>query len=170
MYLDQDLVSIVIGTSRKLAYTSKNPPSTSSDENVANRSISTSCSTCSSVFVTLFSTYFSSSESLIMKNASASGATCFRKSLKVSSSPPIMATRINASKISCFTSLPSPKFSLLSQSARSGLDASDSMYIVLVALKTSSLTLYNYFSSAFYFFLTLSLLSFASLLLALSLN
>jgi hypothetical protein len=49
--------------------------------------------------------------------------------------------------------LPFPKFSLLSWNAGGNLDASSSMYIVLVVLKISSLSLYNYLSFAFYFLL-----------------
>jgi len=97
-------------------------------------------------------------------------ATCFQRSVKISSSLPIMVACINASKISCFMSLPFPKFSLLSQNAGGNLDARDSMYIVLVILKTSSLTFYNYLSSAFCFSFIISLLNYASLSLALSLN
>jgi hypothetical protein len=43
MYLDQDLVGIVIGTLKKPTFMSKNPPSTSSDENVVDCSTSIGC-------------------------------------------------------------------------------------------------------------------------------
>jgi hypothetical protein len=62
-----------------------------------------------------------------MMNANVDGAMCLQRSLEVSSNPfPIMA-KLNASKISCSTSLLSPKLSVLSRNARGGLDASASI-------------------------------------------
>jgi hypothetical protein len=55
--------------SKELASMSRNPPSINSKENFANYSTSTGCSTRSSLFVALLSTYFSSSKSLVMTNA-----------------------------------------------------------------------------------------------------
>jgi hypothetical protein len=82
-------------------------------------------------------------------------------------SPPTMATHLNASKISCYVSLVSPKLSLLSQNARGSLYASNSIYIILVVLKTSFLIQCNSF---FCLFPSFFLLNFASFLLDLSLN
>jgi hypothetical protein len=104
-----------IGKSGESTFTSKNPPSTGTNENFANCSTSTGRSTCSSFFVALISTYSSSSESLMMTNVSVGNVVCFQRSLKVSSnSSPIVATHFNVLKISCSTSLPSLKLSLLS--------------------------------------------------------
>jgi hypothetical protein len=79
-----------------------------------------------------------------------------------------MVACFNALKISHSTSFPSPKLSLISQNTGSDLDASDSMYIAPITLKTSYLTLYNYLSSTSFF--SLFLINFASLLLVFSLN
>ncbi len=87
---------------------------------------------------------------------------CFFKSF----SP--MVTRLNASKISRSMSLSSLKLSLLSQNIGGCLDVSGSMYIALIALKASFLTLCNSLSSSSSFFL--SLLNLASLLFTFSLN
>ncbi len=136
---------------------SKNPPSTDIDENFTHCSTSIGHSICFSFSVTLLSTYFSSSKSLIMTNASACSVVCLRRSLKVFSSPsPIVATRFNVSKISCSTSLPYLELSLLSWNAGGGFDASNSMYITSIALKTSFLTFCNSLSSSsfLYFFLS----------------
>ncbi len=125
-------------------YVQKNLPSTNSNEKFANYSTSTSRWTCSSFFVTLLSTYFFSSKSLIMINAGVDTIICLQRCFKVPSSPfPTMAIHFNDSKISCSTYLPSLKLSLLSQNAKGGLDASGSMYIATVVLKSSSLFLYN---------------------------
>jgi hypothetical protein len=99
-----------------------------------------------------------------MTNANVRGENCIWRPHNVFSSPPTITTCFNASKISLSTSLPSLKLSLLSQNIRGGLDASGSMYIALVALKTSSLTFYNCPP------LLLSLLNYASLLFVFSLN
>jgi len=104
-----------IGKSRELAFMSKNPPLTGTNENFANCSTSTGRSACSSFFVALISTYSSSSKSLIMTNVGVGNVVCFQRSLKVSSnSSPIVVTHFNVSKISCSTSLPSLELSLLS--------------------------------------------------------
>jgi hypothetical protein len=79
-----------------------------------------------------------------------------------------MAARFNVSKISHSMFFPSQEFSLLSQNIGCDLDASDSMYIAPVALKTSYLTLCSFFFPTYFFYL--SLIKFSSLLLILSLN
>jgi hypothetical protein len=115
MYLDYNLVGTTIGMSRKSTSTSKNHPSTSINENCVDCSTSTGQSTCFSFSIALLSTYSSSLESLIMINVSAGSVVCLQKFLKVfSSASPIVATHFNVSKISCSTSLPIFKLSLLS--------------------------------------------------------
>jgi hypothetical protein len=65
-------------------------------------------------------------------------------------------------------SLPSLELSLFSQNIGGGLDASGSMYIIAVVLKTSSLTLYN--SPSFASFSSLSFFNYTSLLFVFSRN
>jgi hypothetical protein len=72
-------------------------------------------------------TYYSSKSPIIM-NVGVDDAICLRRSFKVSSSPfLIVAKHLNASKISCSTSLLSPKLSLLSQTLGGRFDASRSI-------------------------------------------
>jgi len=139
-------------------FTSENPPLSGTNENFVGCSISTCHSIC-----------FSSSQSLIMANASVGVKICLQRSFKVFSSLfPIVVAHFNTSKISCSMFFPCPKLSLLFQNVGGGLDANGSMYITLVALKTSFLTLCNSLSSTSFF--SFSLFNYASFLLAFSLN
>jgi len=62
-----------------------------------------------------------------MTNVGAGSEKCLQRPHNVSSSPPTVITRFNASKISCSTSLSSRELSLLSQNIGGGIDASGSM-------------------------------------------
>jgi hypothetical protein len=80
MNLDCALVGITIGMLGELGSMSKNPPSNNVDENSTNCSTLIGCSTSISAYVVefnFFSTYISSSKSLIVMNASVGGETCF---------------------------------------------------------------------------------------------
>ncbi len=100
IYLEQDLVGITISTFKELTSTLKDPPSTVLNENVTNCLASRGCWTYCASSLVFFSTD-SSSKSLIMMNANVNGVVCLQRSFKVSSSPPTVAKRLNASKISC---------------------------------------------------------------------
>jgi hypothetical protein len=79
MNLDRALVGIAIGILRELSFMSKNPPSTNVDEKCIGYLTLTSCLTSISTFVVFFSTYPSSSKSLIIMYASARGEKMFSK-------------------------------------------------------------------------------------------
>jgi hypothetical protein len=115
-----------ISTSNELTSTLKNPPSTGSNENVANCLASTSCWTYCASSLVFFSTC-SFPKSLIMMNENVDGVVCLQRSLVSSSPSPTMAKCLNASKISCSTSLFSPKLSLLLGNVGGGLHASGSI-------------------------------------------
>jgi hypothetical protein len=146
MYLDQAWVGTT-SMLREPDFTSMNLLSIDTNENFVGCSTSRSRSTCSSFYVALLSTYYSSLESLIVTNVGARGENYIRSLDNVSLSLPTIATCFNASKNSLSMSLPSLKLSLLSKDITIGLDASGSIYIASIALKTSSLTLYNSLSS-----------------------
>jgi hypothetical protein len=82
---------------KKINCSSKNPPSTNTNEKSTNCSTSITC-LASSSSIALSSTCSSSSESLIITNVGVEGEFFFRRSHNVFSSPLIIATRFNASK------------------------------------------------------------------------
>jgi hypothetical protein len=73
MNLDCDLVGITTSMLGELGSMSKNPPSNSVDEKSTSCSTLIGCSTSISAYVVFFSTYISSSKSLIVMNASVGG-------------------------------------------------------------------------------------------------
>jgi hypothetical protein len=73
MYLDQALVGTTIGMLGESTSTSKNPPSTGTNEKFVGCSTLVSRSIFSYFSIFLLSTYFSSSESPIMTNVGARG-------------------------------------------------------------------------------------------------
>ncbi len=98
-----------------------------------------------------------------MTNAGSGGENCLRRT-----SPPTIATCLNALKKIYPMSFCSVEFSLFSQNTRGDLEANGSMQIAPVVLKASSLILCSFLFSPFLF--SLCFLNFASLLFALSLN
>ncbi len=91
MHLDCTLASTT-SISRDSSSTSKNPPSTNSDEKFTNYSTSTSCSISVLTFIIFFSTYSSSLKSLIIMIASVASEKCFQRPRNVFSNPsPTMA-------------------------------------------------------------------------------
>ncbi len=109
MHLDHALVGTTTSMSRESSSTSRNPPSIG----FAKKSIS--CSAFASTFVVFFSTYSSSSKSLIIMTIGAWGEKCLRKPHNLCSNlSPIVATLRRASKIFRSTFLSFPKHSLFS--------------------------------------------------------